>query len=68
MLMSAVSIPLFRDSLFSIVGEDLDRFYVSKPFMLLGYMAMLVIGVLGNKIFRVVPSIRLVSIAALLRR
>jgi hypothetical protein len=43
--MTAVSIPPFWDPLFSIVGEDLDRFYVSKPFVLLGFMAILVIRV-----------------------
>jgi hypothetical protein len=47
MLMTAISIPLFRDPLFSIAGEDSDHFHVSKPFMLLGCMAMLVIRVLG---------------------
>ncbi len=54
MLMTSVSIPLFRDPLFSIVGEDSDRFYVSEPFMLLGCMAMLVIRAMGNNIFLLV--------------
>ena len=45
--MTAVSIPLFQDPLFSIVSEDSEHFYVSKPFMLLGCMAMLGIRVLG---------------------
>ena len=54
MLMATVSVPLFRDPLSSIIGEDLDRFYVSKPFTLLGCMAMLVIRVVGNKIFLLV--------------
>jgi len=54
MLMATVSVPLFRDPFSSIIGEDSDRFYVSKPFMLLGCMAMLVIRVVGNKIFLLV--------------
>ncbi len=45
--MTAASFPLFQDPLFSIVSEDSDRFYVSKPFVFLGCMATLLIRVLG---------------------
>ena len=47
MLMVAVSIPLFRDPLFHTLSEDSEYFYVSKLFMLLGRMAMLVISGFG---------------------
>jgi hypothetical protein len=47
MLMTAVSILLFQDPLFSIVSEDSEHFYVSKLFMLMGCIAMLVIKVFG---------------------
>jgi len=45
--MTAASFPLYQDPLFSIVSEDSDRFYVSKPFVFLGCMAMLLIRLLG---------------------
>ena len=45
--MTAASFPLFSDPLFSIVSEESDRVYVSKPFVFLGCMAMLLIRVLG---------------------
>jgi hypothetical protein len=47
MLMTAVSIPLLHDPLFGIISEDSEHFYVSKPFLLLGCMTMLVIKVFG---------------------
>lgn len=49
--MTAASFPLFTDvtdPLFSsIVGEDSGHFYVSKPFVFLGCMVMLMVRVLG---------------------
>jgi hypothetical protein len=47
MLMTIVCIPLFQDPLFSVISEDSEHFYVSKLFMLLGCMAILVIKVFG---------------------
>jgi hypothetical protein len=43
--MTAVSIPLLQDPLYSITGEGSNHVYPSKPFMLLSCMAMLVIEV-----------------------
>jgi hypothetical protein len=45
--MTAVSIPFLQDPLFSITSEDSEHVYLSKPFMLLGGMAMLVIKAFG---------------------
>jgi hypothetical protein len=47
MFMTAVAIPFFQDSLFRILSEGSEHFYVSKLFTLLGCMTMLAIGGLG---------------------
>ena len=47
MLMTVVSIPLFQDPLFSIVSENSEHLYVSRPFVLLGCIAMLGVRALG---------------------
>jgi hypothetical protein len=45
--MTAVSIPLLQHPLFSITSKDAEHVYLSKPFMLPGCMAMLVVKVFG---------------------
>lgn len=53
--MTAVSIPFLQDPLFSITSEDSEHVYLSKSFMLLGGMAMLVIKAFGPLLSCAIP-------------